>query len=90
MLNINMKGSRTYAQHFQILSFHVFQSFSLNTKLSTRVLQSFSLNTIRESLKCSGAPRSTQNISSVMCFKVHVQHKQAYTYIINNWLTINI
>ena len=89
MLNINMEGSRAYAKHIQ-LSFHVFQSFTLNTKVSTRVLQSFSLNTIHQSLKCSGAPRSTQNISSIMCFKVHAQHKQAYTYIINNWLTPNI
>ena len=39
-----MEGSRDYAQHFQILYFHVFQSFSLNTNVSTHVLQSFFLN----------------------------------------------
>ena len=100
MLNINMEGSRAYSQHIQ-LSFQVFQSFSLNTKVSTHVFQSFllntkvgthvlysfSLNTNHQSLKCSRAPCSTQNISSIMCFRVHAQHKQAYTYIINNWLT---
>ena len=74
MLNINMEGSKAYAQHIQLF-FHVFQIFSLNTKVSTHVLQSFSLNTIHQSLKCS---------------RVHAQHKQAYTYIINNWLTPNI
>ena len=89
MLNINMEGSRDYAQHIQ-LSFHVFQSFLLNTKLSNNVLQRFSLNTNHQSLKCSRAPRSTQNISSIMCFRVHAQHKQEYTYIINNQLTPNI
>ena len=84
-----MEGSRAYAQHIQ-LSFHVFQSFLLNTKVSTHVLQSFSLNTNRQSLKCSKDPRSTQNISSIMCFRVHAQHKQAYTYIMNNYLMPNI
>ena len=89
MLNINMEGSRAYSQHIQ-LSFHVFQSFSLNTKVSTHVLQSFLLNTIHQSLKCSKGPHSTKNISSIMCFRVHAQHKQSYTYIINNWITPNI
>ena len=60
MLHINMEGSIDYAQHIQ-LSFHVFQSFSLNT--------------IHQSLKCSRARRVTQNISSIMCFRVHAQHK---------------
>ena len=79
MLNINMEGSRAYAQHIQ-LSFHVFQSFSLNTKVSTHVLQSFSLNTIHQSLKCSRAPHSTQNILSFMCFRVHTQKKKHIIY----------
>ena len=61
MLNINMEGSKAYAQHFQ-LSFHVFQSFSLNTKVSTHVLQSFSLITNNQSHKFSRAPRSTQTL----------------------------
>ena len=29
---------------------------------------------------CSRDSHSTQNISSMMCFKVHAQHKQAYIY----------
>ena len=37
MLNINMEGSMDFSQHIQ-LYFHVFQSFSLNTKVSTHVL----------------------------------------------------
>ena len=59
-----MEGSRAYAQHFQ-LYFHVFQSFSLNTKVTTHVLQSLSLNTNNQSLKCS---------------TVRAQHKLAYIY----------
>ena len=51
MLNINIEGSRDYAQHIQ-LSFHVFHIFSLNTKVSTHVFQSFLLNTNHQSLKC--------------------------------------
>ena len=39
---------------------------------------------------CSRAPRSTKNISWIMCFRVHTQHKQEYIYIINNWLMSNI
>ena len=46
--------------------------------LITQVLQSSSFNTKHQSLKFSRAPRSTQNISSIMCFRVHTQHKQAY------------
>ena len=80
-----MEGLRDFSQHIQ-LSFHVFQSFSLNTKVSTHVLHSFLINTNHQSLKCSRAPRLAQNISSIMWFKVHAQHKQAYTYIINNWI----
>ena len=38
-----MECSRAYAQHFQ-LYFHVFESFVLNTNVSTDVLQSLSLN----------------------------------------------
>ena len=79
MLNINMERSRAYAQHIQ-LSFQVCQRFSLNTKVSTHVLQSFLLNIIHQSLKSSRAPHSTQNIWSIMCFRVHAQHKQAYIY----------
>ena len=76
MLNINMKCSRSYAQHFQ-LYFHVFQSFMLNTNnLIDHVLQ---------------GPRPTQKISLIMCFMVHAQHKTyTYIYIINNWLMPNI
>ena len=73
------------------LYFHVFQSFMLNTNVSAHVLQSLLLNT---------------NISSIMCFRVHAQHKTfhqhvlqgprptqptyIYIYIINNWITPNI
>ena len=89
MLNINMESSRDYAQHFQ-LSFHVFQSFSPNTKVSTHVLQSSSLNTIHQSLKCSRPPRSTQKHLVNHVLQVHAQHKEAYTYIINNKITPNI
>ena len=42
------------------LYFHVFQSFMLNKNVL---------------LLCSGSFLSTQNISSIMCFKVHAQHK---------------
>ena len=56
-------------------------------------------------LMCSRASRSTQKISSIMCFRVHAQQKHfinhvlqfpcptqtyIYIYIINNWLTSNI
>ena len=47
-------------------------------------------NTSNYLLMCSRASRSTQYILSIMCFRVHAQHKQAYTYIINNWITPNI
>ena len=39
-----MECSRAYTQHFQ-LYFYVFQSFMLNTNVSTLVPQSLSLNT---------------------------------------------
>ena len=58
------------------------QEFLAQQKSSiTHVLQSSSLNTNHKSLVCSKASSSTQNISSVMCFRVHAQHKQAYIYI---------
>ena len=82
------------------LSFHVFQSFMLNTNIIlmcyrdsrstetsiTHVLQSPSLNTKHQLLMCSRAPYSTQNISSIMCFRVHPQQNK-HIYMINNWLT---
>ena len=76
MLNINMEGSRAYAQHIQ-LYFHVFHSFSLNTRVSTHVLQRFFLNTNHQSLKCSRASRSTQiiNSSSAPELPTHTNHQ---------------
>ena len=86
------EGFRAYAQHFQILSFHVFHSFLLNTNVSTHVLQRSSLNTtlitqvLQSSLlntkhyspMCSRDPCSTQIITSIMCFKVHAQQKTSH------------
>ena len=89
MLNINMECSKAYAQHFQ-LYFHVFHSFTLNTNVSTHVIQSLSLNTKHLIDHVLRGPCPTQNISSIMCFRVHAQHNQhicIHIYIINNWLT---
>ena len=81
MLNINIECSRAYAQHFQ-LYFHVFQSFMLNTNVSTHVLQSVSLNTKHLINHVLQGRCATQNISLIMCFRVHAQHNQhIYTYI---------
>ena len=57
-------------------------------KLNTYGLQSFSLNTNIQLLMCSIDPFSTQNISSIMCFRVHAQHK--HIYIICNWIMPSI
>ena len=76
-----MEFSRAYAQYFQ-LYFHVFQSFMLNTNVSTHVLQSLSLNTKHLIDYVLQGPCPTQNISSIMCFRVHTQHKQhIYPYV---------
>ena len=32
-------------------------------------------------LMCSRSPLSTQNISSIVCFRVHAQHMKSYIYI---------
>ena len=75
MLNINMEGSKAYAQHFQ-LSFHVFQSFLLNTKVSTHVLQSFFAqhkSSITQVLQCSPLNTNHQSLSSAP--KLPAQHK---------------
>ena len=81
MLNINMECYRAYAQHFQ-LYFHVFHSFMLNKNVSTHVLHSLSLNTKHLIDHVLQGPHLTQNISSIMCFRVHAQHNQhIYTYI---------
>ena len=40
---------------------------------------------------CASGSMSNTNISSIMCFRVHAQHKTyIYLYIINNWLMPNI
>ena len=91
MLNINLEGFRDYAQHFQFIfscssKIHAQHKFFHNScvpeilaqcNLNTYVLQSLSLNTYIQILMCSRYPCSTQNISSIMCFRVHAQHKQA-------------
>ena len=99
-----MEGFRGYAQHFQILSFHVFQSFSLNTNVSTHVLRSSSLNTninypCSLELLAQHKTLSTHVLQSSSLNTKHIinhvlqgpcQTKQAYIYIINNWLMLNI
>ena len=74
-------ASELHAQHKCFIT-HVFQSFSLNTNINTHVLQSFSLNTKHQLPMCSRVSWPIQNISSIMCFRVHI--------IICNWLTPNI
>ena len=51
-----------------------------NSKLSFHVFQSFMLNTNVSKLMCSEASHSTQNVSSTMFFRVHAQHKQTHIY----------
>ena len=81
ILITNMEHSRAYAQHFH-LYFHVFQSFMLDTNVSIHVLQSLSLNTKHLIDHVLQGPFPTQNISLIMCFRVHAQQNQhIYTYI---------
>ena len=81
MLNINLECSKAYAQHFKFLSFHVLQSFMLNTNINNHVLQSFLLNTnIKYSCALELLAQHKTN-SSIMCFRVHSQHKKIYIYI---------
>ena len=68
-ININMEGSRDYSQHIQ-LSFHVFQSFSLNKNVSTHVLQSFLLNT---------------NYQSLMCLELLAQQESSITHVLQSF-----
>ena len=71
--------------------FHVFQSFMLNTNVSIHVLQSLSLNPKHLIDHVLQVPLPTQNISSIMCFRVHTQQNQhIYTYIIKICLMPNI
>ena len=63
-----------------IISTHAFHIFLLNKKINNHVLHSFSLDTQHQIEMCSRALRSTKNISSTMCFRVHAQHKQTYIY----------
>ena len=76
MLNINIEGSRDYFQHFQ-LSFHVFQSFSLSTKVSTRAPEVLFQHK-HQSLMCSKASRSTQNINYSCAPEILAQHKTSH------------
>ena len=95
MLNINMECFRAYVQDFK-LYFHVFHRFMLNTIVSTHVLQSLSLNTkhltdhvfkgshptqtFHES--CASGSTPNKNIWSIMCFRVHTQHKHFINHVL--------
>ena len=80
MLNTNMEFSIFYAQHFQ-LHFHVFQSFILNTNVSTRVPEPLAQHKTSHRSCASGSTPNT-NISSIMCFRVHAQHKHFINHVL--------
>ena len=65
-----MEGSKAYSQHIQILYFHVFHNFSLNTNISTHVLESSSLNT---------------NINYPRASELLAQHKTSITHVLYSY-----
>ena len=85
-----LEGSRAYAQHFQFYLFMCFrvscttQMFHNSCVPELLAQQKYKYSCAREILSqqkhqilmCSRAPRSTQNISSIMCFRAYSQHFQ--------------
>ena len=92
MLNINLEGSKYYSQHLQFIfscasELHAQHKGFHNSCVPELLAQhKYKHSCVRELLTqhknqipmCSRAPRSTQNISSITCFRVHTQHMKSY------------